>query len=250
MDFLNKASKRVRSSSLAFEVLLFTAINLGYYYLFSKIDLFESIYEFTRQYEAYELDEIVPVLFTTSLTLFIFASRRRKENRELNKLFDELSMVDSITGLYNREYFLNTLTSELERSYRSGNDLTLIVMKVDDLAQPVEEQEDITARQVVLELAKIAEACCRDIDMITRWDFDELLILCRDTRVEGAEVLCNKILESFRTFQFPEMGKIKVRAGIASAVEERSSIDLISRAQEKLRQKPPQHKREKHSTIA
>lgn len=250
MDFLNQASKRVRSTNLAFEILFFTAINLVFFFLFSKFDVFESLYQYSRQYEVYELDEVVPMLFTISLTLFIFASRRRKENRALSKLFDELSVVDSSTGLYNREYFLNTLTNELERSYRSGNDLTLVLMKVDGLAQPVEEQEDITARQVVLELAKIAEACSRDIDMITRWDFDELLILCRDTRLEGAEVLCSKILENFRTFQFPEMGKIKVRVGVASAVEERNSIDLVSRAQEKLRQKPSRYENKKLGSIA
>ena len=249
MDFLNQASKGVRSSNLVFEILLLTAVNLGFYFLFSKIDLFESIYQYSRQFEAYELDETVPMLFIMSLSLFIYASRRRKENRELSKLFDELSVVDSLTGLYNREYFLNTLTNELERSYRSGNDLTLMVMKVDDLAQPVEEQEDITARQVVVELAKIAEACCRDIDMITRWDFDELLILCRDTRVEGVEVLSKKILESFRTFQFPEMGKIMVRVGVASATEERSSIGLISRAQANLSHKPFKYENPELSSI-
>ncbi len=250
MDFLNQASKRVRSSNLAFEILLLTAINIGFYCLFSIIDLFESLFYYSRQYEVFELDEIAPTLFIICLTLFIYASRRRKETRDLSKLFDELSVVDSLTGLYNREYFLSTLTSELERSYRSGNDLTLIMMKVDDLAQPVDEQEDVTARQVVLELAKIAEACCRDIDMITRWDFDELLILCRDTRVEGAEVLREKILESFRTFQFPEMGKITVRVGVASATEERSSIGLISLAQANLSHKPFKYENPELSSIA
>jgi len=234
MDFLNQASKRVHRSSLAFEIIVLLVINIGFYFLFSSIDLFEKIYQFSRQYEVYELDEIVPLLFTISLTLIWFASRRGSETRELNRLFNELLVVDNLTGLYNREYFLNILANEIERSYRSGTGLTLIVMKVDDLVQPVEEQEDVTARQVVLELAKIAESCCRDIDMITRWGYDELLILCRDTRVEGAEVICKKVLESFRTFQFPEMGEITVRVGIASSTGVRSSTDLINRAQKNL----------------
>jgi len=44
----------------------------------------------------------------------------------------KLSIVDSLTGLYNRRHFNDSLEEEIERSTRHGGPLSLIILDVDD----------------------------------------------------------------------------------------------------------------------
>lgn len=231
MDFLGFSKKGYSSPSLVIEVLVMLAFNIAVFLLFSNIDLLEILYHFSREHEEYELDELIPLLFSISLTLIIFAARRRSENRRLNSMIEKLSVQDQYSGLYSREYYLEILAGELQRRFRSGNDLSVVFIKANGLDPDIDNTGEASAEQAMMELSKIVESSSRDIDMKARWSQYELILLCRDTKVAGAGVLAEKIRDNLRRFKFPELGNIVVDIGIAGATDENIPTDLISRAQ-------------------
>lgn len=56
----------------------------------------------------------------------LMMNRIRERERELR----ESSMVDEITGLYNRPYFHRVLSTEIERARRSGHELAIVIADV------------------------------------------------------------------------------------------------------------------------
>ncbi len=235
MDFLNRSlEKKYTPPSLVIEILIMMAFNIAVYIVTSKIDLFESLHQFSRQYENYQLDEIIPLLFSITLTMFVFSARRFGENRRLRKLIDELSMQNQYSGLYNRDYYLDFLASELERRFRSGNDLSLIFIKVNGLDRDTDNIGEPHVEQVMLELSKIVETTSRNIDMMARWSQNELILLCCDTKLAGAGVLSEKIRNKLKEFIFSNLDAV-VDIGVAGATDEKNPADLINRAQVNLR---------------
>lgn len=236
MNFLNPSSTKYYSTpSLMIEILLMLAFNIVVYFIFSKIDLLDILFHFSRQHENYELDEVIPLLFSITLTLFVFAARRRRENRQLSALIRESSVQDRYSGLYNRDYYLEILAGELERRFRSGNDLSIVFVKVNGLDPDIDNTGEASAEQVMMELSKIVESTSRDIDMTARWSQNELILLCRDTRAAGAGILAEKIRENLDRYKFPDLGNIIIDIGIAGAIDEKHPADLINRAQVNLR---------------
>lgn len=249
MNFLSPSkTKNYTNPSLVIEILVMLAFNIAVYFIFSKIDLLEILYRFSRQHENYELDEIIPLLFSIILTLFVFAARRRRENRRLSALIRESSVQDKYSGLYNRDYYLEILAGELERRFRSGNDLSIVFVKVNGLDPDIDNTGEASAEQVMMELSKIVESTSRDIDMTARWSQNELVLLCRDTRAAGAGVLAEKIRENLNRYKFPDLGNIIIDIGIAGAIDEKNPADLINRAQADLRKKSI--KKSSRSTVA
>ena len=232
MDFIKQAAIASKSkTSLIIEITLLVALNIGCYLLFQQVDLLEKIYQFSRSHEHYELDELVPLLFTITLSLLIFSIRRRRENKNLQYLFDELSVHDYATGLFNRKYFLNIATTELERRYRNGSELSVILLQFDNFEEFDNTLSKITAEQAMADVAKIVRTTAREIDLAARWSEDEIALLCRDTKLAGATRLAEKILDNFHTFRFPEFGQLTASIGVASSLEEKDPIDLVHRAE-------------------
>ena len=236
MDFLKQAAIASKSKTiLVVEITILVAINIGFYLLFQQVDLLEEIYQFSRTHEQFELDEVVPLLFTITLSLLVFAIRRRRENKNLRFLFDELSVHDYATGLFNRKYFLNIATTELERRYRNGTELSIVLLQFDNFEEFDNTLSKITAEQAMADVAKIVRSTAREIDLAARWSEDEIAVLCRDTKLTGATRLAEKILDNFHTFQFPEIGQLTASIGVASSLEEKDPVDLVYRAEVNMR---------------
>lgn len=84
------------------ELFILLIVNLVCFMVFSKYDTLEWIYHFSRSHEHYELDELVPLLFSLTITFALFSFRRWKEAQLFYTEVEYLSFHDSMTGLLNR----------------------------------------------------------------------------------------------------------------------------------------------------
>lgn len=96
-----------------------------------------------------------------------------------------MTVIDPLTGLYNRRHFDNELKRETERARRYGRELTLALMDLDDFKQLNDQCGYSVADDVLREVANIIKANFREVDIVTRWGGDEFAVILPETGDHG-----------------------------------------------------------------
>ncbi len=95
--------------------------------------------------------------------------RINASNAELEKKIEALSRVDMLTGLTNRQHFMQLLDEHLRRPGESGEHRTLIYITLDKF-KVIREEHGIAASDIVLcDIARLLEGNCGENDCISRF---------------------------------------------------------------------------------
>ena len=128
----------------------------------------------------------------------------QRKNMELQ----EISFTDVLTGIWNRRYLEEILTSEagqVLRNYQRANgteirkmdhrDLVFIMVDVDFFKQ-VNDLHGHPAGDRLLQLvAQRLSTVVRKSDVLVRWGGEEFLIMSRSTDPSGTPAFCSRVLE-------------------------------------------------------
>ncbi len=112
------------------------------------------------------------------------------------KLIDELTIHDPKTRLVKWEYARHTLKSEIARSRRYHNALSLVIMRVANLHELVEEHNRDGANELMTEVSRIVLETLRPIDSPTLLDGVTLGAILPETPGEGAQVAAQRLVEN------------------------------------------------------
>jgi diguanylate cyclase (GGDEF)-like protein len=147
-----------------------------------------------------------------------------------------LTFIDGLTPAYNFRYFQETLEKELHRHHRSGHQLTLGMLDIDNFklindtfGHPVGDE---VLKGFVEELMKNA----RDTDVVARYGGEEFALIFPETPLASARDAANRLRDLIerREFAVPQVGRtLRVTASIGVAVypsDGQTSTDLIARA--------------------
>ncbi len=123
------------------------------------------------------------------------ASKKIQIEKQLLQLESTLSHKmshDSVTGMLNHHSMFQTLSSEVSRSRRYNNPLSLVLMKVDYQSDSSATAEENT-EQIRLMISQLLKDQMRWADIVGHLkDFDFVLLL-PETVYESAEVLIKKL---------------------------------------------------------
>ncbi|MFI5303275.1 MAG: diguanylate cyclase [Nitrospiria bacterium] len=104
-----------------------------------------------------------------------------------------LSILDPVTGLFNRRYFNEILASEMDRAYRLNRPLSLILFDIDQFKGINDRYGHIAGDQVLKDLTRLFRSMLRRYDIFCRFGGDEMLILMSDTDIQGAQILAERL---------------------------------------------------------
>lgn len=144
-----------------------------------------------------------------------------------------LSIIDPLTGIFNRRHFLKRFTEEIHRSGLYNTIFSLAIIDIDDFRLFNETEGQLTGDSVLKELSQIVQCCIRVYDILSRFGGEEFAILMPQTDNEEAfgvaERIRKNIKESFihRWKKFPRPS-ITVSIGIASFPHDGRSIDELT----------------------
>ncbi len=93
---------------------IFIFIILSFFAVYTEFA--EVFFNYTKDYEDYELDESLGILLSFSLVLAFYSHKKYLDLKHSKELFYKLSTSDTLTGLLNREAFFNDL-KETSDSY-------------------------------------------------------------------------------------------------------------------------------------
>lgn len=142
---------------------------------------------------------------------------------------------DHLTGVYNRRYFEQRLTSELAYCQRHSAPISLIALDVDHFKRINDEHGHPVGDLVLRAIASALLDATRAEDITARTGGEEFMVIARGTGSEGAAALAQRLLNRVRTLRVPIAGgsnQVTMSAGVASyeIFSERATADGLVEA--------------------
>lgn len=165
---------------------------------------------------------------------------RNKELADLNYRLSELSVTDSLTGLYNRRYLQERLSQEVDRSVRLGQPLTIIMADLDHFKRINDELGHQQGDEALVRFAGWFRSGVRRVDTVGRYGGEEFLALLVNCNGEDGERVANKIrMNTWKlsaAHPFDVMGGFTVSMGVAQLGPGQDPVTLVARADRALYQ--------------
>lgn len=153
----------------------------------------------------------------------------RKERSEANRQLYELATRDSLTGLYNRVYFVECLSKHLNLARRNQTPLSLFLMDIDHFKEVNDTYGHLTGDAVLENLAALFTASLRDTDVICRWGGEEFIVLLNNTSIDQARRVADKMREGIKTLSVERAKTITGSFGVVESRPEDTLETLIAR---------------------
>ncbi|MEO5859563.1 MAG: diguanylate cyclase [Pyrinomonadaceae bacterium] len=144
--------------------------------------------------------------------------------------FAQLSVTDPLTGLLNRRYLEERLGEEINRSDRSGEPLSFLMMDVDDF-KSYNDRFGHPAGDAALRLVgDILHQNLRGADVAVRYGGEEFSAMLPATSIDEAEAIAQRIRMHIERTEFPRR-RVTISIGAATLTPDLASVDsLISAA--------------------
>jgi diguanylate cyclase (GGDEF)-like protein len=163
----------------------------------------EEFIEFLIPYIKSYLDESAPVL----------------EARTYMDLLKEQSIIDPLTGLYNRRFLketINTITAQIKRS---GTTLGILAIDVDYFKQVNDTYGHDAGDKVLMEVAKTIKSSIRESDIAVRYGGEEFLVLLIDVQPGSTVHVAEKIRKAVEN-KVIDIGTAQLKKTVSIGVSE------------------------------
>lgn len=117
---------------------------------------------------------------------------------ELNERLEELSIRDSLTGLYNRRYFFIILPKIIARAKRSKSPVSLVMIDINNFKMVNDTLGHDEGDNVLKYIAKCSNEIIRESqDTVFRFGGDEFLIILEKTDLISANLAMERLREKY-----------------------------------------------------
>jgi two-component system cell cycle response regulator len=152
-----------------------------------------------------------------------------------------LTIVDALTEIHNKRYFLEFLDRELARSGRYGRPLALVMFDIDRFRTINEDLGHLGGDYTLRELAARLKKNIRKEELFARYGGEEFAIVLPETDRDGAVQVSERLRQAVagEPFQYEDKSfSVTISLGVATTTGQDvpSTSDLIRQADEKLYQ--------------
>ncbi len=120
-------------------------------------------------------------------------TQQNQDLHQANEVLGQLSITDGLTKLHNHRFFQDFLTRELKRVNRSGGDLSILIIDIDDFKRLNDQLGHAAGDELLVRLAEILNDAVRESDLVARYGGEEFVVLALNTDDQGAYQLAEKI---------------------------------------------------------
>ena len=135
-------------------------------------------------------------LGSIQMSLLIFS--QSLFNKYMEKTINEISLVDHVTGSYNRCYLDNYASKLLSLSNREQKKVAFIKVGIDQFRAVIDEFDYVIGDKVLKALAKTLKDSVRESDLVIKISDDEfLVILLNIINEDNAILISQKLIDNF-----------------------------------------------------
>jgi diguanylate cyclase (GGDEF)-like protein len=149
----------------------------------------------------------------------------------------QLSLVDPLTGLYNRRHFEHSFEREFLRAKRYQNNLSIAIIDVDDFKTINDTYGHSCGDYVLKELAWLALNTIRTTDMIFRYGGEEFALVLTETSANSAAVPLERLRSTVENHKFKykdDAITVTISIGVNSDTSNTTSQEMFDLADKAL----------------
>jgi len=153
---------------------------------------------------------------------------KQDQTFEEYKRLSELSLIDPLTGAYNRRALDTFLKSRLSESSRHGIPVSCVMFDIDHFKEVNDSHGHHVGDIVLKDISDLVRGLCRQEDALIRYGGEEYLVILFHTPREGAEIFGERVRECVADHLFKSGDleiTITISGGIASQPEDKLADD-------------------------
>lgn len=186
--------------------------------------------------------ETVELIARTKVLLRIKSLQDRLKNRI--RVLEKLSIVDNLTGLYNKKYLFELLRREFQRSERHGMVISCLMMDIDHFKEVNDSYGHQIGDRVLREIGAVLTEVVRGYDFAARYGGDEFTIILPQQKANnGTKSVAERVRAAVESHAFLDSrqttkGGIKITVSVGAATFPGRVInsyeDLVNQADQAL----------------
>jgi two-component system, cell cycle response regulator len=158
--------------------------------------------------------------------------------RESEQRYQELSITDGLTKLFNSRQFYAVLHGEIERSNRYVLPLTVLMLDIDDFKKYNDTFGHLEGDRVLTRFSEIIRECLRQTDSAYRYGGEEFAVILPSTRGEQGVITAERVRialknEIFKPGPDKEI-RVTVSIGVAQHDKGEEMMDFLRRTDQNL----------------
>jgi diguanylate cyclase (GGDEF)-like protein len=137
-------------------------------------------------------------------------------HKELFEQVERQAVTDPMTGLYNRRYFGEQFSREIDRNQRFGHPFSYIILDLDYLKKINDTLGHQFGDAAIKHIANVVKKCVRDVDTTARYGGEEFVVLLPETDVMGARVVAERMCQAIREEAVEGIGTVTASIGVST----------------------------------
>ena len=144
--------------------------------------------------------------------------------QKANSYLEELAITDGLTNLYNHRHFYNRLDKEFSRAVRYNDELSCILLDIDDFKKINDTYGHRSGDCVLEKIGLLIKNLARECDIPSRYGGEEFAILLPQTGIKGALKMANRLLLLVREEKFKCLDENNVTISVGVSTLEKSGM--------------------------
>ena len=122
-----------------------------------------------------------------------------KNVEKIKDRYENLAMIDDLTGLFNRRYFFIQAEMAIANTIRYGQVLCVLVIDIDFFKKLNDTYGHLCGDQVLVHVAKMLKLQMRDTDILVRYGGEEFVVIFTNTDCANGKVFAERIRKTIET---------------------------------------------------
>jgi diguanylate cyclase (GGDEF)-like protein len=168
---------------------------------------------------------------------------REQELTEINNLLDarsrdleEKARLDPLTGAFNRQGLEEAMMQGLTEWRNEAKPLSIVMLDLDHFKQINDTYGHAAGDQVLSKVSALVQANIRSQDVFARWGGEEFVLVCRNTRLQEASLLAEKLRELIADTPLGPDGQVRASFGVATLRANETLEQIFARVDQALYQ--------------
>lgn len=145
---------------------------------------------------------------------------------------EKLALTDDLTQIYNARFLKTALRRELRRAGRFGQELSLLVVGLDQLESVRVQHGELRANVLMKEAATLLAQQVRSFDLIARGSDDQFMVVLPQTGRDGALLVAERMRAAVEAnaFSSAEAGDVTVSIGVSAFPRQGADASALTAA--------------------
>jgi diguanylate cyclase (GGDEF)-like protein/PAS domain S-box-containing protein len=184
----------------------------------------------------YEAETISPILDEeTNIQYYVATGKDISERIELENHLHQQATTDLLTGIYNRQKFIEELELEIDRVKHYNSTFALIMIDLDHFKEFNDNFGHDVGDTILKEVSNVISKQIRRTDIFARWGGEEFMIIAPEFQKKKAAVeLAEKIRMSIESHHFKHVGTVTISLGVTLSKTADTVDDIFKRTDDAL----------------